>query len=119
MTQATVSRDLGELGASKMRVSGTLAYRLPDDAGARGVSNRTLARALKEFSLTAVPAHSLVVVSTAPGHAPAVGRTIDMSGEKEVIGSVAGDDTILVATPDPKAAKKLAAAWAKVIEGRG
>ena len=46
-----------------------------------------------------MPAANLVVVRTAPGHASAVGRAIDMAGLNEVVGTVAGDDTIFVATP--------------------
>jgi transcriptional regulator of arginine metabolism len=114
VTQATVSRDLRELGAAKVLMRGSPVYRLPDDIPRPGVSDlvsRSLARTLGEFAVTIEPAHSLVVISTAPGHAAAVARAIDLSGTTEVVGTVAGDDTIFVAAPDPQTAHSLAAKW--------
>ena len=114
VTQATVSRDLQEIGATKVRVSGKVAYRLPDDIpmGVGGdVLRRDLAHNLQEFAVDVRQAATLVVVITAPGHASAVGRAIDLAGLDEVVGTVAGDDTIFVATPDIQTAADLVQRW--------
>ena len=114
VTQATVSRDLQEIGATKVRVAGKVAYRLPDDIpmGLGGdVLRRDLEHNLREFAVDVRQAATLVIVITAPGHASAVGRAIDLAGMEEVVGTVAGDDTIFVATPDTETAADLALRW--------
>jgi transcriptional regulator of arginine metabolism len=116
VTQATVSRDLRELGATKVRVAGRLAYRLPDEiprAPGGDLMARSLMRTLSEFALDFRGAGSIVVVLTAPGHASAVARAIDLAALDEVAGTVAGDDTIFVATPDAATAAKLSARWGR------
>src|SRR5918995_3853301 len=102
VTQATVSRDLREVGALKLVIGGELVYRLPDEvprSGGGDLMARDLERTLSDFALDVRVADSLVVVVTAPGHAAAVARAIDMGGVPEAVGTVAGDDTIFVATP--------------------
>ncbi|MBA2273265.1 MAG: arginine repressor [Actinobacteria bacterium] len=114
VTQATVSRDLRTVGALKVRVDGELAYRLPDDvpsAAAGELTARSLARVLTELAIDIRPAGSLVVVSTPPGHAGAVARALDLAPAGEVMGTLAGDDTIFVATADAGSAKGLAYRW--------
>ena len=114
VTQATVSRDLRELGAAKVRSPQGLTYRLADDVPHSWNGDlvaRNLERALEEFALDVKLAHSLVVVVTAPGHASAVARAIDLAGSDPIVGTVAGDDTIFVATGSPEAAKDLRARW--------
>jgi transcriptional regulator of arginine metabolism len=113
VTQATVSRDLGEIGAVKVRANGGFEYRLPDDAPRTGqdLMERNLSRTLDEFAVDVKPAASLVIVTTAPGHAAAVARAIDLAGVENVAGTVAGDDTIFVATPSIEAAGALATRW--------
>ncbi|MBK5228058.1 MAG: arginine repressor [Actinobacteria bacterium] len=114
VTQATVSRDLREVGAAKLRSGEDFVYLLPDELGRTHGSDlmiRNLERTLEEFSLDVRTAHSLVVVLTAPGHGSAVARAIDLAGLDEVAGTVAGDDTIFVATPSPDQAVTLAARW--------
>ncbi len=111
VTQATVSRDLQEVGAAKVRVGDTLEYRLPDHmprAPGGDLMTRSLHRTLDEFALDISPAASLVVIATAPGHAAAVARAIDMAGLEDVSGTIAGDDTIFIATPSELAAARLA-----------
>lgn len=111
VTQATVSRDLQEVGAAKVRVGDTLEYRLPDHmprAPGGDLMTRSLHRTLDEFALDISPAASLVVIATAPGHAAAVARAIDLAGLNDVVGTVAGDDTIFIATPSELAAVRLA-----------
>jgi transcriptional regulator of arginine metabolism len=120
VTQATVSRDLRELGATKVRIDGRTVYALPDDIprGAGGdLMARNLDRTLSEFALDIRQAASIVVVQTAPGHASAVARAIDMTPAKELVGTVAGDDTIFVATPSEQDAARLTEKWLGVARG--
>jgi transcriptional regulator of arginine metabolism len=114
VTQTTVSRDLHALGAIKIRSSEGVHYVLAEDerhAPGRDLDQRNLEHTLSEFALEIKAAGSLVVVLTAPGHAAIVARAIDLAGVPEVVGSVAGDDTILVATPGPRQAAALARRW--------
>lgn len=113
VTQATVSRDLGRVGAVKVRRGTRTFYTLPDIAGrtaARDVEGELL-EALANLAFSITPAASLVIVKTDPGHAPLVARAIDLGGVSEVAGTVAGDDTIFVATTSDEDAQRLAARW--------
>lgn len=119
VTQATVSRDLQEVGAVKVRAGRSLEYRLPDEVPRTAGSElmaRNLRRTLKDFALDVRPAANIVVVVTAPGHASAVARAIDLAGLEAVIGTVAGDDTIFVATPSDASAEALVASWMAVYD---
>lgn len=115
MTQATVSRDLQELGATKVRSNGGFVYKLPDDLPRSGgdLVLRNLHKMLDEFAIGIHPAASIVIVQTAPGHASAVARAIDLAGIDEVLGTIAGDDTIFVATNSGQTAGSLAERWTK------
>ncbi|MGH2749103.1 MAG: arginine repressor [Actinomycetota bacterium] len=120
VTQATVSRDLREMGATKIRMGGRVVYRLPDELPKSQTGDlvaRSLARTLREFAIDIQPAGSLVVLLTAPGHAAAVARAIDLADLTEVVGTVAGDDTIFVATPDADTALRMRDRWQVAIEG--
>ncbi len=100
-TQATVSRDLEELGAMKLRASdGNLVYTLPDEDAWPEVSREQLGQTIAMFLLSAVPAGNLVVLRTPSGHAQGVAAAIDRSSLPEVAGTVAGDDTVLVVCTD-------------------
>ena len=117
VTQATVSRDLQEVGAVKVRVGRTLEYRLPDEVvrtTGSELMERNLRRTLQDFALEIRAAASIVVVVTAPGHASAVARAIDLAGLEPVVGTVAGDDTIFVATPSDGSARTLVDGWKAV-----
>jgi transcriptional regulator of arginine metabolism len=113
VTQATVSRDLRAVGAVKVPDTNGAVYRLPDDVVRSGTDlvQRELQRNLDTFALSILPAGSLVVIHTAPGHANLLARAIDLTGLDEVVGTVAGDDTILVATPDGETASLTASVW--------
>ena len=93
VTQATLSRDLEELGAVKVRENGRIVYRLPEEPPP---GEDWLRRMLQEFAVDVESSGNLVVVKTPPGGANAVARALDGAGIKDVIGTVAGDDTILV-----------------------
>lgn len=115
VTQATVSRDLHDVGATKLRFNGEYVYRLSDDIARSATADliaRNIEQTFVEFTLDVRTAHSLVVLTTAPGHAAAVARALDHSTDIEnVIGTIAGDDTIFVATPSPEIAGDLATRW--------
>jgi len=94
VTQATLSRDLDELGAVKARLpDGRVAYRLPEEPPGTGDHLR---RMLVEFVTGIEASGQMVVLRTPPGCAQPVARAMDTTGLDDVIGTVAGDDTILV-----------------------
>jgi transcriptional regulator of arginine metabolism len=96
-TQATVSRDLEELGAVKVRVpGGELVYAIPELAHERVAPEDHLRRVLSDWVADVASSGNLVVLRTPPGSAHVVGSALDRSGLPEVIGTVAGDDTVLI-----------------------
>ena len=106
VTQATLSRDLEELGAFKARLpDGRVAYRLPDEPPANG---EHLRRMLVEFAHEIEPSGNLVVLRTPPGGAQPVARALDASPPKGVLATVAGDDTVLVVCTEGTAGSQVA-----------
>ena len=95
VTQATISRDLDAIGAVKDRTAGG-TYTLPANGRDRRAERRELAKALSDFALSVVATGNLVVVKTNPGAAHLVAGAIDRCRPEGVIGTVAGDDTLLV-----------------------
>jgi transcriptional regulator of arginine metabolism len=108
VTQATLSRDIRRLGLVKL----PQGYALPEQAGngngTRPLSPR-LERLFRDFVREVREAQNLLVVKTSTGSAQPVAVAWDAENWREVVGTVAGDDTILVICPDQKAARKLAA----------
>ena len=101
-TQATVSRDLEELGAVKVRVAGgETVYAIPELAHERVAPEDALRRVLGDWLADVSSSANLVVVRTPPGSAHVVGSALDRAGLPGVLGTVAGDDTILVVTSTP------------------
>lgn len=94
VTQATVSRDIEELGLVKTRTG----YRLPDAVDPRAPFQPNLAIVLKEFLTEARQAANLVIVKTRPGNAHSVAVALDANPWDGVVGTIAGDDTIFIAT---------------------
>jgi transcriptional regulator of arginine metabolism len=95
-TQATVSRDLEELGVIKVRVpGGQSVYALPELETDRFVPFDQLRRVLGEWVGEVAVSANLVVVRTPPGCAHVVGSALDRSGLDGLLGTVAGDDTLL------------------------
>lgn len=109
VTQATVSRDIRELGLEKARDPlGRLRYVLPDRE--RRVDPReTLDTLLAQFGRRASAAQNIVVVQSEIGSAPAIARALDRVDHPLVVGTLAGDDTCLVVARDAARAKTLAA----------
>ncbi len=103
VTQATLSRDIKELGLLKRSADG--AYQ-PSSAEATPHTTAlgTLTKALSEYLVSAEPVQQLVVVRTGAGQAQLLGLAIDRSRLPEVVGTLAGDDTILVIARDAKSA---------------
>jgi len=96
-TQATVSRDLDDLGAIKVRVpGGETVYAIPEIAKERIAPEDHLRRVLGDWVVEVAHSGNLVVLRTPPGSAHVVGSALDRSGVEGMIGTVAGDDTILV-----------------------
>jgi transcriptional regulator of arginine metabolism len=108
VTQATISRDIGELGLEKTRdVLGRPRYVLPA-RGSRNDARETLESVLAQFGQRAVAAQNIVVVQSELGSAPAIARALDRIEHAKVVGTVAGDDTCLVVTRDAAEAKAVA-----------
>jgi transcriptional regulator of arginine metabolism len=104
VTQATLSRDLEELGALKLRGvdGGAPVYRIPEDGGPRPMEGGTsrLSRLLGELLLSYQGSGNLAVLRTPPGAAQYLASAIDRASLVDVIGTIAGDDTILVVARD-------------------
>ena len=96
-TQATVSRDLDELGAVKVRVPGGVSvYAIPELPSDRVAPENQLKRVMGEWVVEVAPSANLVVLRTPPGSAHVVASALDRTGLSDVAGTVAGDDTVLV-----------------------
>ena len=108
-TQGTVSRDLEELGAVKVRIpGGQMAYAIPEHARDRVAPEEHLRRVLAEFLVEAAHSANLAVLRTPPGSAHVVASALDRAGFGDVIGTVAGDDTVLVICSEDVGGKKVA-----------
>lgn len=103
--QATLSRDINDLRLVKTADG----YALPDMEGSSAPALPPVSRLVREFVLNVRPAQNLLVIKTTVGSAQPVAAAFDEDEWPEAIGSVAGDDTILIVCPDYKEAKKLAA----------
>ena len=114
VTQATVSRDLEQLGALKVRREGRLGYALPDQLAASGPAPSRLAAVLRDWVRSIDVAATIVVLKTPPGSAHLVGVALDESPFPEIVGTICGDDTIFVACRSAEEANALAAALGEV-----
>lgn len=120
VTQATLSRDIHELRLSK----GPGGYALP--SGSIGTHNGngpveddappSVAEMMESFGLRANQAMNQVVVRTVMGGAQPVAAALDREGWSEVVGTVAGDDTVLVICPDPRRASDVEARLKAILE---
>jgi transcriptional regulator of arginine metabolism len=104
VTQATLSRDLEILGAVKISKGASgLNYAIPDDGTGTPITKDAsrLSRAMSELAASVDYSGNIVVVRTSPGAASYLASTIDRSGLDSIIGTVAGDDTVMLITRDP------------------
>ena len=96
-TQATVSRDLDELGAVKVRVAGgETVYAIPEHSVDRIAPEDHLRRVMGDWVADVSHSANLVLLRTPPGSAHVVASALDRAGMAEILGTVAGDDTLLV-----------------------
>jgi transcriptional regulator of arginine metabolism len=106
VVQTTVSRDIAELGLVKVRApSGRLVYAPP--GGTDGDRLRALGSAMRRYAVTVEAAGQLVVVTTPSGYANALAQAMDEASHPAVAGTLAGDNTIFVATRDGVSAQAL------------
>ena len=126
VTQETLSRDLVELGALKVRhPDGGLVYAVPGEGGDRtprgGVEQELLdarlVRLCEELVVTAEASGNIVVLRTPPGAAQFLALAVDHSVMPSVLGTVAGDDTVLVVARDPAGGADLAARFLALAAG--
>lgn len=100
-TQATVSRDVAEMGLIKVSRDGSRAYAMPPRAGPPETSgDERLALILRDLPVDIRPAGLLLVLRAVPGSAHAIAAALDRTGWPEVAGSIAGDDTVFIACAD-------------------
>jgi transcriptional regulator of arginine metabolism len=102
--QATLSRDVRDLNLSKTAVG----YALPQGESASGLALPPVQRLVREFVLDVRPAQNLLVLKTIVGSAQPVAAALDEQEWKEMVGTIAGDDSILIVCPDKDAARKVA-----------
>lgn len=117
-TQATVSRDLDELGASRVRgPDGVLVYAIPGEGGDRTPratpdsptqAQSRLVRVCSELLVSADASANIVVLRTPPGAAQFFASALDHAELDTVIGTIAGDDTVLVISRDPEGGAEVA-----------
>jgi transcriptional regulator of arginine metabolism len=141
VTQATLSRDLDELGAVRLRgAGGALVYALPGEPGGPGsrpggLADRPvraepvtgadrepsarLARVAPELLVAAEASANLIVIRTPAGGAQLLASAIDHAGWPSILGTVAGDDTVLVIARDPAGGAELARSLLRLAERRG
>jgi transcriptional regulator of arginine metabolism len=103
VTQATLSRDLQELKLIKTRDGYRAASAVPDETAALP----PLTRALREFLLDIRPAENLLVLKTPPSGAQPLAAAVDGAKFPEIAGTIAGDDTVLIITPNRKTRESL------------
>ncbi len=122
-TQATLSRDLEELGAVKLRGvdGGTGSYVIPEDGHPRPMAGGTerLARLLGELLLSYDSSGNIAVLRTPPGAAQFLASAIDRAAPEGIIGTIAGDDTILLVARDGLTGAEIGAQLAGYAAGAG
>jgi len=125
VTQATLSRDLDEIGATKVvAADGVAVYAVPGQGGDSSLiaavgdeaAVTKLARVAAEVLVSADHSANLVVLRTPPGAAQYLASVIDHTVLPSVIGTVAGDDTVLLVTRDPQGGPEVAAAMLRLAE---
>jgi transcriptional regulator of arginine metabolism len=116
-TQATISRDVGELGLIKVAREGTTAYALPPKLIEAEVSGEDrLRKLMADLPIDFREAGLILVVRTLPGSAHAIAAALDRARWPEVAGSVAGDDTLFVAFPDRGSLQRIKRRLARLAE---
>jgi transcriptional regulator of arginine metabolism len=108
-TQATVSRDLEDIGAVKVRAAGgDPVYAVPELPKERVAPEEHLRRVLGDWVVEVASSANLVVVRTPPGSAHVVASALDRAALADIVGTVAGDDTIMVVAAERVGGARLA-----------
>jgi len=118
VTQATISRDIRELGLEKTHDAlGRPRYTLPQEASRsrREDPREVLDAMLSQFGRHATAAQNIVVLHSEIGSAPAIARALDRASHPRVVGTIAGDDTCLLIARNAEDAQRLAAELAEAI----
>ena len=106
-TQATVSRDITELGLVKISHKGTQVYALPSaEAAVEGSGELRLSELLQDLPIDVRETGTLLVIRAVPGTAHAIAAALDRAHWDDVLGTIAGDDTLFIACADEKARKR-------------
>lgn len=100
VTQATISRDLDAIGAERFKDNGGYSYRITRDPDVDSATRGALKSAVDEFVVSHVVSANLIVLKVPPGAAQFVASRIDAASVDGVLGTIAGDDTILVVADD-------------------
>ena len=115
VTQATASRDLQALGSIKVRSGNTVLYAMPDrNSTDGGPGFEAVARSLETFVSAIVPSGNLVVLHTGDGAAHVVAAAIDAAPFETIVGTIAGDNTLLIVVEDTSSGKILAKQLEKI-----
>ena len=109
VTQATVCRDLDELGVAKMRTAGRTVYAVPEADAPETLPTNTLRRVFSDWVLEVRSSQNIVVLRTPPGSAHVVASAIDRSAFDGVVGTVAGDDTLFIVATEERGGPAVAA----------
>jgi transcriptional regulator of arginine metabolism len=118
VTQATVSRDVGEMGLRKVSRDGVQVYAVPESAERPDrATDERLRQLLSNLPVQVEPAGLLLVIRAVPGSAHAIAAAFDRSGWPEIVGSVAGDDTVFLALADASALDRVARRLERLLEG--
>jgi transcriptional regulator of arginine metabolism len=108
-TQATVSRDLEELGAVKVRVpGGDMVYAIPEHPKDQIAPEEHLKRVFGDWVVEVAHSANIVILRTPPGSAHVVASAIDRAGLPDILGTVAGDDTLMVVVSERAGGGKVA-----------
>jgi transcriptional regulator of arginine metabolism len=107
-TQATVSRDIAEMGLRKVRRDGAHLYALPTSEAVAEVSGeQRLGGLLRDLPVEVYAAGTLLVLRAVPGTAHAIAAALDRARWPDVLGTIAGDDTLFVACADADAVQRI------------
>jgi transcriptional regulator of arginine metabolism len=115
VTQATISRDIRELGLEKTHDQFGRPRYVPATAARRGDPREALDSILGQFGRKVTPAGNIVVLQSELGAAPAIARALDQLAHERVVGTLAGDDTVLVVALSERDARGLARELAAVL----
>ena len=103
-TQGTVSRDLDELGAVRVKTEAGSRYEIVEASSVYGMS---LSQVMRNFIVSSAVSGNIIVLKTPPGHAGVVAAALDREPVKGVLGSIAGDDTVFICVSESKKTDKL------------